>query len=692
MKKKARTPSRNYEKKAKAPNERNPILGKVITGTVEVVRTGNAYVISESGSADIFITKEDLGNAISGDKVQVRITYVSKSGKPEGLILEILNHAQTEFIGALRMSENYGFVIPDNPKIKFDIFIPKTNLGDAKDGDKVVAKVTDWSGDSKNPVGHIIENLASERDNQVAMKEILLEGGFKLRFSEAAIKESKKLSGKITDKEIAARKDCRDFPTFTIDPKDAKDFDDALSIRPLKDGYYEVGVHIADVSHFIKPGSALDAEAFGNATSVYLPDRVLPMLPEAISNKLCSLRPNEDKYTFSAIFQINLEGNIKQHWIGRTLINSNKRFTYEDTQAIIEGGEGDYKEETLVLNNIAKKLRAERFENGAINFSSQEIRFQLDEAGVPIGLEFKESKESHQLIEEFMLLANKYVAKFVQKRNINGQVIPFPYRVHPLPDEMKIAQFAQFAARFGYQLKLDSPEDIAKSLNVMLQQVKGKPEEHLLSELGIRTMSKAIYTTANEGHYGLGFEDYCHFTSPIRRYPDIMVHRIVQECIDGKMVMDKMMESKCKHSSERERKAMDCERKANKYKQVEYMMKFIGEELDAIVSGVSPNGFWAETIDQKSEGLINIADLAHWDHFDFIESDYALVGRKNGMRFRIGDKVRIKVENASLETKQIDYAFVSYLGKVEKSSNKKVKTNTTTSKSTQKPSNKNKPK
>lgn len=657
MKRKAKVGIKTKNRKSNAPKN-SPLIGRIVSGILDLTNSGVGYVITEKFESDIFIPKNEIGNALSGDKVSVKITYVTKSGKLEGSIIKILEHSQSDFIGTLQLSDGYGFVVPDNNKIHFDIFIPKSKSLNASNGSKVLVTITEWSDHGKNPVGHITAILDEVRDNELAMKEILLENGFKLNFSSEALAEAAQLSGDITAAALAERKDCRDITTFTIDPKDAKDFDDAISIRTLKDGYYEVGVHIADVSHFIREGSTLDKESYINATSVYLPDRVLPMLPEEISNVLCSLRPNEEKYAFSAIFQITTAGKIKQHWIGRTIINSNHRFTYEDAQEIIEGADGPYKEEVLTLNEISKSLRAARFKNGAINFNSKEVRFQLNEEGVPIGIEIKESKEAHQLIEELMLLANRTVAQFVQKKKINGQDIPFPYRIHPMPDEIKLEQFAAFAARFGYKLDLTNPDTIAQSFNDMLRQLKGKPEEHLLSELGIRTMSKAIYTAQNEGHYGLGFDDYCHFTSPIRRYPDIMVHRIVQQILDNDIKIDKQMELKCKHCSDRERKAMEAERDANKYKQVEYMQQFIGEELEAIVSGVRATGFWAETVDQLCEGMVSVDEIAHLDFFDFIEEQYALVGRHTGLRFRIGDKVKIRVESVHLESRKIDFGFV----------------------------------
>jgi ribonuclease R len=450
----------------------------------------------------------------------------------------------------------------------------------------------------------------------------------------------------------------RNIFTITIDPVDARDFDDAISLRILDDGNYEIGIHIADVSHFLQEGSTLDVESFERATSVYLPDRVLPMLPERISNELCSLRPNEDKLTFSAIFIITPKGDIKSHWLGRTAIHSNHRFTYEEVQEIIETEEGIYKEQILLLNSLAQKYRKQRFKKGAINFSSQEVRFKLDEKGKPIGIMVKESKEAHQLIEELMLLANRTVAEYVSKIRVDKKEVPFPYRVHDTPDEVKLLPFVAFAKKYGHEFDTSSPEGIAASFNKMLKEAHGKPEQHVLEQLGIRTMAKAIYTTENIGHYGLGFPHYCHFTSPIRRYPDIQVHRILQQCLDKTIVPDKKLEAKCKHSSERERAAMDSERAANKYKQVEYMRNFIGEEFEGVISGVASFGFWVETIEHKCEGLVSINSLLEFDDFAPVEGDYSLAGRRSGRKFRMGDKVRIKVVAANLTKRQLDYEWV----------------------------------
>ncbi|MDB5252616.1 MAG: ribonuclease, partial [Flaviaesturariibacter sp.] len=421
---------------------------------------------------------------------------------------------------------------------------------------------------------------------------------------------------------------------------------------------YEIGVHIADVSHYVEPDTALDAVAYQKATSVYLPDRVSPMLPEHISNVLCSLRPHEDKLTFSAVFQMTPKGQVKEYWLGRTIIHSDNRFTYEDVQEIIETNEGQYLDEILLLNSIAQRLRRKRFDAGAINFTSQEVRFKLDEKGKPIGIVVKESKEAHQLIEEFMLLANKYVAENVSRIKINKKPVPFPYRVHDLPSEEKLLPFIAFARKFGHKFDTSAPDKIAESFNQMLQDAHGKPEQHVLEQLGIRTMAKAAYTTENIGHYGLGFENYCHFTSPIRRYPDVMVHRVLQQILNDDIRIDKKMVEKCRLCSERERAAMEAERAGNKYKQVEFMRDYLGEDFDGVISGVSAFGFWVETVEHKCEGMVSIASLSDYDEFRLVQEDYMLVGARSGRKFRMGDKVRIKVIAANLEKRQLDYEWL----------------------------------
>ncbi len=632
---------------------------QAINGLLEITRSGIGYVVIADGSGDVLVRPGDFNTALHGDTVRVRIIKENLSTKKkEGKIIEVVQRKQKEFVGHLQLSTNFAFFIPDTDKPMPDLFIPLNKLNGAKNKEKVIARLIEWKKGDKNPVGEIVNVMSASDENDAAMKLLLTEAGFPLEFNEKIVEEVKNLPDTFDANEINKRKDCRNILTFTIDPVDAKDFDDAISVRLLKNGIYEIGVHIADVSYYVKPETSLDEEAYARATSVYLPDRVNPMLPEKISNELCSLRPNEDKFTFSAIFQMNAKGEIKQYWLGKTIIHSKHRFTYEDVQQIIENKEGIYVDEILLLNDIAQRLRKQRFKLGAINFSSQEVRFKLDANGKPVGIVVKESKEAHQLIEEFMLLANKTVAENVAKIKLNNKEIPFPYRVHDQPDEEKLTPFIAFAKKYGHTFDISSPEKIAYSFNQMLQDVKGKPEQHVLEQLGIRTMAKAIYTTQNIGHYGLAFEYYTHFTSPIRRYPDVLVHRILESALIGKTILDKKLEEKCKHCSERERAAMECERASNKYKQVEFMKAKLGEVFEGIISGVANFGFWVETIEHKCEGLVSVISLSDYDDFRLIESDYSLVGRRSGRQFKMGDAVTIKVVAANLEKRQLDYEWV----------------------------------
>jgi ribonuclease R len=627
-------------------------------GVLEVTRSGMGFVVVENLETDVLVRPNDFNTALHGDVVRVKLNPQREGKRQQGVISAVVERKQSEFIGRLQMNKGFAFFVADSDKKIPDIYIPEKSFNEANDGDRVVARITEWEqGSGKRPLGEVVTVL-NEDPNDVAMKEILLENGFPLEFPEEALEEAARMPDVISEKEIAKRRDFRNTLTFTIDPVDAKDFDDAISIRILKNGNYEIGVHIADVSHYVQPGTALDNIAYEKATSVYLPDRVNPMLPEHISNVLCSLRPHEDKLTFSAVFQMSPKGQVKQHWIGRTIIHSDHRFSYEEVQEIIEKEAGQYLDEIILLNTIAQRLRKKRFDSGAINFSSQEVRFKLDEKGKPIGIVIKESKEAHQLIEEFMLLANRVVAEDVSKVKVNKKNIPFPYRVHDLPSEEKLLPFMAFARKFGHKFDTSTPEAIAESFNKMLLDVHGKPEQHVLEQLGIRTMAKAIYTTENIGHYGLGFENYCHFTSPIRRYPDIVAHRILQEVLDRDIKPDKKLEQKCKHCSERERAAMEAERAANKYKQVEYMQQFLGEEFEGVISGVAAFGFWVETIEHKCEGLVTVNSLLDYDEFQLIQSDYCLVGARSGRKFRMGDKVRIKIVAANLTKRQLDYEWV----------------------------------
>jgi ribonuclease R len=628
-------------------------------GVLEITRSGMGFVVVTGLETDILVRPNDFNTALHGDTVRVEVNPEKTGKRIQGAVIDVLERKQLEFVGRLEMNKSFAFVVIEGDRKIPDIFVPASSFNGAKNDDRVVVRIKEWEKDTdKRPVGEVVSVLNAEDANDIAMKEILLENGFPIGFPDEVMEEAQRIPDVISEDEIKKRRDFRETLTFTIDPIDAKDFDDALSIRVLKNGNYEIGVHIADVSHYVQPDTELDKDAYGKATSVYLPDRVNPMLPEHISNFLCSLRPHEDKLTFSAVFQMSPKGQVKQYWLGKTVIHSNHRFTYEEVQEIIEKEDGLYVDEILLLNNIAQRLRKKRFDAGAINFSSAEVRFKLDEKGKPIGIVVKESKEAHQLIEEFMLLANKYVAENMSKIEVNKKPVPFPYRVHDLPSEEKLLPFMAFARKFGHRFDTSSPEKIAESFNTMLKDVEGKPEKHVLEQLGIRTMAKAVYTTENIGHYGLGFEHYCHFTSPIRRYPDVLVHRVLEDVLSKNVRPDKKMEQKCKHCSERERSAMDAERAANKYKQVEYMKDFLGEEFEGVISGVASFGFWVETIQHKCEGMVSITSLAEYDEFRLVDTDYSLVGMRSGRKFRMGDKVTIKVIAANLEKRQLDYEWV----------------------------------
>ena len=654
--KKKKNSNKSKPGKRKSSQDKSVALHK---GRFEITRSGMGFVVVQGMEKDIIIKPNDFYKAFHGDLVRVQVTKgEDRGGRLQGKIVQVVERKQKEFIGKIEVNRDFAFFIAESEKAIPDFFVAIQSLHGAKDGDKVIAKIISWDDDDKRPRGEIIEVVTEEMEGDLAMKEILIKQGFSVQFSDDVLEESARISEHITIEDIANRKDMREILTFTIDPEDAKDFDDALSFHRLEDGWYEIGVHIADVSHYIESDSALDQSAYERATSVYLPDRVVPMLPERLSNELCSLRPNEDKLTYSCIFKINAKGEVKDHWIGRTIIHSNHRFSYENVQEVVEKGIGLYDKELLLLNDIAQLLRKKRMKDGAINFSSQEVRFKLDEKGKPIGIVLKESKESHQLIEEFMLLANRTVAEKIGKLKVANKPLPFPYRVHDEPDAAKLVPFVEFAKKHGYTFNTNTPSDIAKSFNEMLTNVKGLPEQRVLEQMGIRTMAKAIYTTNNVGHYGLGFEFYCHFTSPIRRYPDIMVHRVLTSVLSSQPEIDKKMEQRCIHSSERERAAMESERAANKYKQVEFMKDYLGDEFNAVISGVSSFGFWAETVDHKCEGLVSATSLLDYDEFVYHESEYALVGKRSAWAFRIGDPVKIKVIAANLTKRQLDYEWM----------------------------------
>jgi ribonuclease R len=627
-------------------------------GVLDIAKSGMGFVMVSGLENDILVYPNDFNTALKGDEVSVKITKIRQSsGKKEGKILEVLKRKQVSFAGTMQVKEKIAFFIPSTVTPMPDIFIPMGKLNGAKDKDRVIVQLTKWEKASRKPEGEVLRIFTPEQENDLAMQSIVAEAGFALSFSDEVNAFARSLSDKIDAAELAKRKDYRKVLTFTIDPVDAKDFDDAISYQKLANGNLEIGVHIADVSHFVQPGTAVDKEAYERATSVYLPDRVYPMLPERISNELCSLRPNEDKLTFSACFEVDAEGKIVGTWFGKTIIHSDRRFTYEQVQEIIDTKLGDHSNEILWLLDWTQKLRKGRFDNGAINFSSQEVRFKLDEKGKPIGITIKESKESHQLIEELMLKANQLIAQKMGQVKIKKETLPFPYRVHDQPNEEKLSPFIQFAKKHGYPFDISTPTQIAHSFNALMIAAKGKPEQHVLEQLGIRTMAKAVYTSDNIGHYGLGFEYYCHFTSPIRRYPDILVHRIVQSVLVEHPINDSELEQKCVHCSERERAAMESERAANKYKQVEFMRDYLGHSFEGIISGVSSFGFWVETIEHKCEGLVSVVSLSKFDDFRLVESDYALVGMRSGRKFNMGDKVTIKVVAASLEKRQLDYEW-----------------------------------
>ncbi|MGL5015405.1 MAG: ribonuclease R [Bacteroidales bacterium] len=634
--------------------------GKEIIGKFERRSNGKNSIIPEDGGEPIFVAERNSSRALNGDKVR-GIVYARRKGQSiEAEVVEILERAEQTFIGTLDINKQFAFLVTESRTLANDIFIPKEKLNGAEDGMKAVVRITDWPDRAKNPYGEVITVLGKAGENNTEIHAILAEYGLPYSYPEEIEALANQISFDIPKEEIAKREDFRKVTTFTIDPKDAKDFDDAISVRTLENGNYEIGVHIADVTHYVKPDTLIDKEAVSRATSIYLVDRVIPMLPERLSNGVCSLRPNEEKLCFSCVFELTPNAELKDYRICRTVIYSDRRFTYEEAQDIIEGAEGDYKQEILLLNDLAQKLRKQRFESGAIAFERHEVKFNIDENGKPLGVYFKVAKEANKLVEEFMLLANKTVAEFVGKpKNKKSSPKVFVYRVHDMPDPDKMETLSNFIHRFGYKLKTEgSNKEISKSINKLLDDVQGHKEENLIETVAIRSMMKAVYTTKNIGHYGLAFDYYSHFTSPIRRYPDMMVHRLLEKYLDGgRTVTEKKYEALCKHSSEMEQLAANAERSSIKYKQVEFMSQHLGSEFDGVISGVTEWGVYVEVTENGCEGMVPMRDLDD-DFYEYDDKNYCLIGRRNKKMYRLGDPVRIQVARANLERKQLDFTIV----------------------------------
>jgi len=642
---------RNYFSSTKDPD--------FITGTVDYVNPRFAFIIPDDPNAvdgDILIKEADLKQALDGDKVRVMVFPVKgKTGRTEGRVLEILKRDRDEFVGRVEISPRFAFVVPDFKKMHKDIFVHRDDLMGAEHNEKVIVKLTEWREGDKNPTGKVTRVLGKAGLHEVEIHSIMAEFGLPFEYPKEADEEANAIPEKISAKEIKARKDFRDVLTFTIDPADAKDFDDAISFRELENGNLEIGVHIADVTHYVKPKTALEKEAYNRATSVYLVDRTIPMLPERLSNGLCSLRPNEDKLTFACVFEMDRNAKVVNHWIGRTIIHSNRRYAYEEAQECIDTQSGDYFQELTLLNELAKKIRKQRFDKGAVNFETVEVKFKLDEKGTPLGLFVKERKDIHKLIEEFMLLANKYVAEFIYRKNQGADT--FVYRTHDSPDLDRLETFSGFAKRFGHQMDVTNVQKISAALNKLMDEIQGKPEQNVLEQLAIRSMAKAKYTTEPKGHFGLAFPHYTHFTSPIRRYPDMMVHRLLEHYLQGGKSPDpEPWEQKCVHSSEREKRAADAERASIKYKQVEYMSLAEQKDYEGIVSGVTEWGVFVEITETKCEGMIRVQDMDD-DYYEFDERNMRLIGTRSKKMITLGDKVMVRVVNTDIDRRTIDLEF-----------------------------------
>lgn len=633
----------------------NPSMSSV-TGIVDHVSSRFGYVRLGGDQKDVYIKSKDLGSAVDGDTVAITVFKTRHGEHAEGKVVEVLKRGRTRYVGRVEVSKNYAFVVPDYRKMHQDFFVYPENINEAKTNDKVIVEIINWGAAEKSPEAKVVEILGQAGENEAEIHSIMAEFGLPFEFTPQVLNEAKKISEGITKEEIKKRWDFREVTTFTIDPEDAKDFDDALSIRKLPNGNYEIGIHIADVTHYVEERTALEDEAFERATSVYLVDRTIPMLPERLSNELCSLRPNEDKLTFAAVFELDGDTNIVKEWFGRTIIHSDKRFSYEGAQVVLETGKGDLATELKLLNDYAYKLRKERFKKGAVNFETTEVKFKLDEKGKPLAVIQKVRKDAHKLIEEFMLLANKRVATFVYNMRKSKEKNTFVYRTHDHPDPTKIQTFATFAKQFGHTLEVEE-SSISRSLNHLMDEIEGKPEQNVLQSLAVRAMAKAKYTTEAKGHFGLAFDHYSHFTSPIRRYPDMMVHRLLQYYLDQKPSVDKgEYEKKCLHSSEREKRAADAERASIKYKQVEYMAAAEKKDYEGIISGVTEWGLYVEIIETKCEGMVRVADMED-DYYEFDERNYCIVGRRNHKRFTLGDKIKVRVKKTDIDKRMIDLVF-----------------------------------
>lgn len=619
----------------------------------------NTVILDEGDREGIFVAERNSMHALNGDRVEVHISAKRWGCEPEAIVTRIVERKEQVFVGTLKIDKYFAHLITDSKFLASDIVIPRDMIGEAKAGDKVTARIVEWHEDTNTPIGEIVDILGETGNNDAEIHAILAEYGLPYKYPEEVTKAAEKIDAEITPEIIAQRKDFRDITTFTIDPKDAKDFDDALSIRKLENGLWEVGVHIADVTHYVTPGSIIDKEAEQRATSIYLVDRTIPMLPERLCNEICSLRPNEDKLAYSCILELDDNANVHKYEICHTVINSDRRFTYEEAQQVIETGEGDYKDEILQLDKLAKQLREARYQHGSVDFDRTEVRFEIDETGRPISVYFKRSQDANKLIEEFMLLANKKVAEFIGKVDDKKKAKPFVYRVHDTPDLEKLSNLSEIAYRFGYKLKTGGSASVAnQSLNKMLQSAKNRPEENLLSTLAMRSMAKAIYTTVNIGHYGLAFDYYTHFTSPIRRYPDMMVHRLLDRYMaGGRAVSEIKLEDECEHSSSMEQLASNAERASIKYKQVEYLGERLGNVYEGVISGVTEWGIYVEIDENKCEGLVAIRDLED-DYYEFDEKNYCLIGRNTNQRYQLGDKVTIQIARADLTKKQLDFVLV----------------------------------